>query len=132
MLSERRSEAGAAPSGGGRRETDAIMLEGVRVLVVDDESDAREVITKALEARGARVTTASSASECFEIVVAGNVDVLLADVAMPAEDGYSLMRRIRKHADHHVASVPAIAVTAAARTEERQKALAAGFHVHLT
>jgi CheY-like chemotaxis protein len=59
------------------------------------------------------------------------VDVLLADVAMPVEDGYSLMRRIRGHADERVASLPAIAVTAAARAEEKQQALAAGFQVHL-
>ena len=115
------------PQGTGRRVTDTDLLKGVRVLVVDDESDSRDIIAKALEARGARVTTAKSASDGFAVVVKGAVDVLLSDISMPVEDGYSLMRRIRGHADGRIASLPAIAVTAAARAEEQRQALAAGF-----
>jgi signal transduction histidine kinase/ActR/RegA family two-component response regulator len=128
---ERRSEPGAAGAGVGRRATDSAALDGVRVLVVDDDSDAREVIARALEARGARVTMAESASDGFASVLRGNVDILLADIAMPIEDGYSLMRRIRGHADGRIASIPAIAVTAGAGVKEQREALAAGFHMHL-
>jgi signal transduction histidine kinase/ActR/RegA family two-component response regulator len=119
------------PPGAGRRETDNDLLKGVRVLVVDDESDSRDIIARALEARGARVTTAKSASDGFAVVIKGAVDVLLADISMPVEDGYSLMRRIREHADGRVSSLPAIAVTAAARVEEQRQALAAGFQLHI-
>jgi signal transduction histidine kinase/ActR/RegA family two-component response regulator len=121
----------APPPGAGRRVTDTDLLKGVRVLVVDDESDSRDIIAKALEARGARVTTAKSASDGFAVVVKGAVDVLLADISMPVEDGYSLMRRIREHADGRISSLPAIAVTAAARIEEQRQALAAGFQLHI-
>jgi len=127
---ERRT-APVQPLRDGVRKTDTTVLAGIRVLVVDDESDARDVMAKALEARGAQVTTADSAADGFARVVDGDVDVLLSDIAMPFEDGYSLMRRIRAHADARVSSIPAIAVTAAARREEQDRALAAGFHVHL-
>jgi signal transduction histidine kinase/FixJ family two-component response regulator len=127
---ERRGETAPA-AGVGHRATDSATLDGVRVLVVDDDSDAREVVARALEAQGARVTMAESASDGFASVVAGDVDILLADIAMPIEDGYSLMRRIRGHADDRIASIPAIAVTAGAGVTEQRQALAAGFHMHL-
>ena len=105
-------------------------LDGVRVLVVDDEEDARELIGRALEDRGARITLASNSHDAIQILERDDIDVLLADIAMPGDDGYSLIRRIRS-AGTSVASIPAAAVTAHARDEERTRALAAGFQMHL-
>jgi CheY-like chemotaxis protein len=128
---DRRTESAPPPGGVGRRATDHTLLDGVRVLVVDDEADAREVIAIALEARGAMVTTAESAHEAMSILLQDHIDVLLADIAMPIEDGYSLIRKIRSQPDQRVAAIPAIAVTAGARLEEQRQALAAGYHVHV-
>jgi signal transduction histidine kinase len=106
-------------------------LAGTRVLVVDDEPDARAIMTCALEERGARVTAASTAAEAFDLLVSCDFDVLLADIAMPGEDGCALIRRVRSCERERVAAIPAAAVTAHAREEERRDVLAAGFHVHL-
>jgi signal transduction histidine kinase/CheY-like chemotaxis protein len=105
-------------------------LEGVHVLVVDDEPDTREIMAHALRGCGARVTLASCAGDAFDLLEAGEMDVLLADIAMPDEDGYSLIRRVRATAGRH-ATIPAAAVTAHARDEERRAALEAGFQVHV-
>jgi len=107
-----------------------VRLDGVRVLVVDDEKDTRDLIERALEDRGARITVADSSQEAIEILEQNEIDVLLADIAMPDEDGYSLIRRIRS-APGAIATIPAAAVTAHARDDERTRALAAGFHVHM-
>jgi PAS domain S-box-containing protein len=105
-------------------------LEGVRVLVVDDEPDARSLIERLLQDCEATVTTAGSASEAFECVTRDAPDVLLSDIGMPKEDGYTLIRRIRKLSG--VASqVPAIALTAYARAEDRENALEAGYQMHI-
>jgi signal transduction histidine kinase/ActR/RegA family two-component response regulator len=106
-------------------------LDGVRVLVVDDEEDARELIGKALEDRGAHITLAANSHDAIAILERDNIDVLLADIAMPGDDGYSLIRQIRS-AGPNLCSIPAAAVTAHARAEERMRALAAGFQRHLT
>jgi PAS domain S-box-containing protein len=105
-------------------------LEGVRVLVVDDEPDARSLIERLLAECDARVTTAASASEAFDHVAREAPDVLLSDIGMPAEDGYSLMRRIRSLTGA-AGKTPAIALTAYARAEDRAKALQAGYQLHL-
>jgi PAS domain S-box-containing protein len=105
-------------------------LGGVRVLVVDDEPDARSLIERLLEDCDATVTTAASASEALEHVAREAPDVLLSDIGMPAEDGYSLMRRIR-NLTGEASRVPAIALTAYARSEDRDKALQAGYQMHL-
>ena len=102
-----------------------------RVLVVDDEADAREVMAHTLETYGASVELAENAREALEILEHAQVDVLLADIAMPEEDGFSLIRRVRASAQPTVSSVPAAAVTAFTREEHRQHALAAGFQLHL-
>ena len=106
-------------------------LEGLHVLVVDDEHDAREFVAHALQIHGARVTGAMSAAEAFDVLSQTEVDVLLVDIAMPDEDGYSFMRRVRASADLRVAVIPAAAVTAHARFPEREEAFAAGFQRHL-
>jgi signal transduction histidine kinase/ActR/RegA family two-component response regulator len=111
-------------------ESTAPRLDGVRVLVVDDEEDARELIGRALQDRGANITLAANSQDALQILQHDNIDVLLADIAMPGDDGYSLIRRIRS-ADTRVASIPAAAVTAHAREEERDRALDAGFQMHL-
>jgi signal transduction histidine kinase/CheY-like chemotaxis protein len=110
---------------------DAPQLNGVRVLVVDDEPAAREVMAYALAHHGAEVTTASNAAEAFRLLVDDGFDVLLADIAMPGEDGCSLMRRVRACTEGRVAFIPAAAVTAHARDDERRSVLDAGFHAHL-
>jgi signal transduction histidine kinase/CheY-like chemotaxis protein len=105
-------------------------LDGVRVLVVDDEEDTRELIGRALEDRGAHITLASNSRDAIQILQRDSIDVLLADIAMPGDDGYSLIRQIRSGGTS-VSSIPAGAVTAHARDEERTRALAAGFQMHL-
>jgi signal transduction histidine kinase/CheY-like chemotaxis protein len=105
-------------------------LDGVRVLVVDDEEDARELIGRALEDRGAHIALASNSHDAIQILERDNIDVLLADIAMPGGDGYSLIRQIRT-AGTTMSSIPAAAVTAHAGDEERTRALAAGFQMHL-
>jgi len=105
-------------------------LEGVRVLVVDDEADARALIERVLQECEAKVTTAGSAKEAFEYVEREAPDILLSDIGMPKEDGYSLMRRIR-NLSGGASQIPAIALTAYARAEDRAKALQAGYQLHL-
>jgi signal transduction histidine kinase/ActR/RegA family two-component response regulator len=107
-----------------------VRLDGVRVLVVDDEEDTRDLIGRALEDRGARISLAGNSHDAIEILEQNEIDVLLADIAMPDEDGYSLIRRIRSAASP-LSSIPAAAVTAHAKDDERTRALAAGFHVHM-
>ncbi|HUP41317.1 MAG TPA: ATP-binding protein, partial [Vicinamibacterales bacterium] len=118
-------EAGAREAVG-----DEPRLDGVRVLVVDDEEDARELIGRALQDRGAHITLAANSRDAFQILQRDDIDVLLADIAMPGDDGYSLIRQIRS-AGTSLSSIPAGAVTAHARDEERTRALAAGFQMHL-
>jgi CheY-like chemotaxis protein/anti-sigma regulatory factor (Ser/Thr protein kinase) len=108
----------------------AAKLGGVRVLVVDDEPDARSLIERLLEDCEATVTTAGSAREALEQVAREAPDVLLSDIGMPTEDGYSLMRRIRRLSGE-AGRIPAIALTAYARAEDRVKALQAGYQMHL-
>jgi signal transduction histidine kinase/ActR/RegA family two-component response regulator len=107
-----------------------VRLDGVRVLVVDDEKDTRDLIGRALEDRGAHISVAGNSQDAIDILERNEIDVLLADIAMPDEDGYSLIQRIRA-AGTPLASIPAAAVTAHARDDERSRALAAGFHVHM-
>jgi CheY-like chemotaxis protein len=100
------------------------------VLVVDDEEDERELLTAILTLRGARVATAESAEDAVRALQAAAPDVLVSDMAMAGEDGCALLRRVRTEggAARHV---PAIAVTAHARHEDRERALAAGFRTYL-
>ena len=107
-------------------------LDGVRVLVVDDEKDARDFIERALEDRGAKITLTDNSRDAIDLLERSEFDVLLADIAIPDEDGYSLIRRIRSSKAGKLASIPAAAVTAHARDDERRMALAAGFHMHVS
>ena len=107
------------------------VLTGIRVLLVDDEPDAREVMASALEICGARVLSAASARAALDILANDEVDLLLADIAMPGQDGYALIREIRAMPSARLSAIPAAAVTAHARDDERDRALAAGFQMHL-
>jgi PAS domain S-box-containing protein len=107
-------------------------LAGVRVLVADDEADARDLIKRVLEDCGADVMTASSASEAIRLVALHRPDVLLSDIGMPEADGFELLRRVRALGTQHGGKVPAIALTAFARSEDRTRALRAGFVVHVS
>ncbi|MPY89328.1 MAG: PAS domain S-box protein [Luteitalea sp.] len=102
-----------------------------RALVVDDEPDARELIGAVLESYGAYVTTVGSAGEALHILGRQAFDVLLADIGMPEQDGYSLIRAIRSLPTEQGGQIPAVAVTAYASTRERERALEAGYDSHL-
>jgi CheY-like chemotaxis protein len=102
------------------------------VVEVDEVGDSRDVVSAYLEAHHATVKTAASAADAFAFLQRQAVDVLLADVAMPGEDGYSLIRRVRAQPKGPAALVPAAALTAFARDEDRVEALKAGFQMHLT
>ncbi len=106
-------------------------LTGMRALVVDDDADAREMIAQVLIASGAEVETAASAAEAIVVLGEKKVDVLLVDIGMPVTDGYGLMQDVRRHASGVVRALPAIAVTAYAREQDRLSALAAGFQAHV-
>ena len=109
----------------------SLMLPGIRVLVVDDDADARELLTVALRQYGAEVTTAATAEAAYEAIVATLPDVLVSDIEMPDTTGYELIRRVRHADDQQVRRIPAVALTAYARTEDRVKALLAGFQTHV-
>ncbi len=104
-------------------------LPAVQVLVVEDDTDARELLAMILRGAGATVTTASSVAEALESLHREPPHVLVCDIAMPGEDGYALIRRIR--AGEGDSTLPAVAVTAFARREDRDRALDAGFDVHM-
>jgi signal transduction histidine kinase/ActR/RegA family two-component response regulator len=113
-------------------QSETLSLKGIAVLVVDDDDESRSVVAAYLESHEATVLTARSAAEALEILQRDHVDVLLADVAMPGEDGYSLMRKLRTLQVSRASMIPAAALTAFAREEDRQEALQAGFQMHLT
>ncbi len=106
-------------------------LGGMRLLVVDDEEDSRELLAAILAGSGAAVETAASAAEAFAAFRERRPDVLLSDIAMPNEDGYELIRRIRALPERDGGRTPAIALTAHARAEDRTRALLAGFRAHV-
>jgi len=107
-------------------------LHGLRVLVVDDEADARQLVESVLTQYGAAVKVAASAHEAFCEVRNWRPDVLVADIGMPVEDGYSLLRRIRMLSSAEGGAIPAAALTAYAQLGDRERALAAGFQEHVS
>ena len=109
----------------------SVSLDGLSVLVVDDDDGSREMVAAYLESRNAVVLTAASAAQAMDVMQREQVDVLVADIAMPGEDGYSLIRRLRAM-DARGAAIPAAALTAFAREEDRKQSLNAGFQMHLS
>jgi CheY-like chemotaxis protein len=107
-------------------------LTGVRVLVVDDEPDARDILRALLEERGAHVLTASQASEALALLRQSPPDVLVSDIGMPGEDGHTLMRRVRSLPAEEGGLVPAAALTAYTRSDDRARALDSGFQVYVS
>jgi PAS domain S-box-containing protein len=108
-----------------------ISLEGLRIVVVDDEPDARDLVRRVLEDAGAEVRTASGAAAGFELIRECPPDVLISDIGMPGEDGYSLLRRVRGLPPEGGGAVPAVALTAFARADDRRRALLSGFQMHV-
>ncbi len=106
-------------------------LEGFHVLVVDDEADARALIRAILSRCNAKVSTASSAAEGFQAVRQHQPDLILSDIGMPVEDGYEFLIKLRQLSDVEGGDTPAVALTAFARSEDRRRALMAGFQMHL-
>jgi CheY-like chemotaxis protein len=98
-------------------------LDGVAILIVDDQHDSREMLANLLEQRGARVTHCGSAQSAMFLVASTSPHVVIADIAMPEVDGYELIRRLRSEGHQ----TPAVAVTAYARQDDRQQAIAAGY-----
>lgn len=106
-------------------------LDGLKVLVVDDDADSREFITVVLERCKADVTPVASASEAIQALDNYKPDVLVSDIGMPGEDGYMLMRKVRARSPEQGGTIPAAALTAYARAEDRTQAISAGFQIHL-
>jgi PAS domain S-box-containing protein len=110
-------------------------LAGMRALVVDDEDDARELLEAVLTQYGADVVAAGSAAEAYELIATAPIgewpDVMVTDIGMPGEDGYSLIRRVRDWERERGAYIPAVALTAYGRSEDRMRALRAGFQMHV-
>ena len=106
-------------------------LDGLRVLLVDDEADSRELLKVILDKCEADVTAASSAAEAFELFQNSRFDILISDIGMPDEDGFSLIGKIRNLPAEMGGKIPAIALTAYARAEDRRQALRAGFQMHI-
>ncbi|HEX8551167.1 MAG TPA: PAS domain S-box protein [Abditibacteriaceae bacterium] len=105
-------------------------LKGLKVLVVDDDLDARELIVAVLHQCEASVTAATSAAEALEAIQRDRPDILISDIGMPGEDGYSLIKKVRALPESQGGRIPAVALTAYARAEDRMKALTAGFQMH--
>jgi signal transduction histidine kinase/CheY-like chemotaxis protein len=113
-----------------KRESAHGAIAGLRVLVVDDEADAREMLGVVLRQAGAEVTTAACAGEALDLLDRMTFDVLVSDIGMPGEDGYELISRLRARPEERGGLAPALALTASARGEDRLRALAAGFQLH--
>jgi PAS domain S-box-containing protein len=107
-------------------------LTGLRVLVVDDDSDTREMISKMLNQYGAKVCTASSSVEALEAFHEWQPNVLVSDLGMPGEDGFTLIGKVRTLTPEQGGNIPAAALTAYIRDEDRQQALAAGYQTHIS
>jgi CheY-like chemotaxis protein len=107
-----------------------VCLDGLRLLVVDDEPDARRVLVKVLQDAGALVTVAGSAAEAMEALARSRPEVLISDIGMPDVDGLDLIRKLRA-GGHHAKDLPAVALTAFVHKTDRRQALLAGFQVHI-
>ncbi|OUL19226.1 hybrid sensor histidine kinase/response regulator [Nostoc sp. T09] len=106
-------------------------LRGIKAIVIDDQTDSRELIAFVLEQQGAEVISAGSASEALEKLAQYKPDILITDISMPDEDGYTLLEKVRTLLQKQGANLPALAITAYARAEDQQQAISAGFQQHL-
>jgi signal transduction histidine kinase/ActR/RegA family two-component response regulator len=134
LVARAAAEARAAwppPEGQGPVEESTALLRGLRVLVVDDEPEALALADAILTSAGAEVKTCQGAAEAFDALRHFRPHVLVSDIEMPGEDGYSLIRRIRGLAAPEGGATPAVALTAYGRTEDRTRSLTAGFSMHV-
>jgi CheY-like chemotaxis protein len=106
-------------------------LHGVRVLAVDDEADARHLIKRILSGCGAQVETADSGAAALRFLRKSKPHVLIMDIGMPNEDGYEAIQKVRQLKNEEGGKVPAIALTAFARSEDRRRAILNGFQMHI-
>ena len=106
-------------------------LDGLNILVVDDEADTRDLLRQGLEYCGAKVKVVGTANEALELLKTTAPDILISDIGMPEVDGYDLIREVRKLGAHRGGKVPAIALTAYTRTEDRLQSLRAGYDMHV-
>jgi CheY-like chemotaxis protein len=107
-------------------------LTGIRALIVDDERDSRELIIAALSQCGAEAVGAANTVEALTRLSTEHFDLLVSDIGMPGEDGYALIRKVRAFERDEGRRMPAVALTAFARGEDRSRALAAGFDIHVS
>ena len=107
-------------------------LAGVRVLAIDDDEDARNLLRTLLEKAQAKVTLASSVTVALELITQVRFDLVVSDISTPGEVGYTFIRHLRALSESQGGMTPAVALTAFAREEDRQRALLSGFQVHLT
>jgi PAS domain S-box-containing protein len=109
-----------------------INLDGLLILAVDDEEDTRHLLVQSLSLYGATVITAKSAEEALTALQDKNPDILVSDIGMPDEDGYSLIRKVRALSDDHQKNIPAIALTAFTRAQDRMRAMTTGYQNHIS
>ncbi|HEX7778356.1 MAG TPA: ATP-binding protein, partial [Vicinamibacterales bacterium] len=128
---EQRPAREATNAPGGVAQSTFARLDGVRVLVVDDDREGAGLAETILKGAGAGVRTCHSASEALDLVSAWRPDVLVSDIEMPGEDGYSLIRKVRGLTAEAGGMIPAIAVTAYGRPQDRVRSLAAGFNMYV-
>jgi PAS domain S-box-containing protein len=128
----RRGRAFAARIPAGARDASEVRLDGVQALIVDDHADSLEVVRTALQCHGAEVTAAASVEEAAAVLTRAKIDVLVSDLNLPDADGYDLIRRLRAmERGSGGRAMPAVALTAHASDQDRERALAAGFSAHV-
>jgi CheY-like chemotaxis protein/anti-sigma regulatory factor (Ser/Thr protein kinase) len=119
------------PSAAGEATPAAPMLDGVRVLVVEDDEDTRDVLARVLSGYGAELRSCATSQEALEALAEWRPSVLVSDIGMPERDGYALIRAVRALAPERGCDVPAVALTAYATSDDRTRALTAGFQMHV-
>lgn len=112
-------------------QSEALSLEGLRILVVDDEMDALDLIGVELAQHGAKVTSVGNAADALTALEQSEFDLLISDIGMPNTDGYDLIRQVRKQEEGTSQKIPAVALTAYARIQDRMQAIMAGFSTHI-
>jgi len=127
----RASDDAALPAESSRSSRKSISLKGYSIMLVEDHADSRELLVQALQNSGAAVAAFATAREAFAALDRVRPSVIVADIALPDEDGYSFIRRVRAHSTPAIQAIPAIAVTAYASIPDRAEALAVGFQQHL-
>jgi CheY-like chemotaxis protein len=121
-----------APAPQGRDAWEEVSLDDLRILVVEDEPDTLEFLKRLLEGRGATVLAAGSVDQALHLFASGKPDLLISDIGLPGLDGYDLIRMVRAESIGLAHTMPAIAVTAYARSEDRMRALRAGYQAHIS